>query len=304
MKNINVQLDSLDFTKPVSFYAKFYGLSENAIRNRFKKMGIYKKFLFTQGNTSTLRSGVLRAQYDHSPKVCLQCKVIIPYDARYNDYCSHKCSAIHTQKYGGNCCWSDVDKKRISEWAKKYAYKKPRERIKKICLCCHSEFEVTKAAVKKFCSRECSGKWIRETGYMKGKTGGYRKEAGRGKMGWYKGYYCNSTWELAWVIYQLDRGMRFKRNTEGFEYEFNKKRLKFYPDFILENGEYVEIKGWITDKDKAKFSAFPKTLNILYRKDMTPILNSVVSKYGKEYWKLYGRRLLVTANHAIRKRTK
>ena len=43
-----------------------------------------------------------------------------------------------------------------------------------------------------------------EKGYLKGKTGGIREGAGRSKSGWYKGYYCNSSYELAWVIYSLD----------------------------------------------------------------------------------------------------
>ena len=101
-----------------------------------------------------------------------------------------------------------------------------------------------------------------------------------------------STWELAWVMYQLDRGINFKRNTKGFEYEFKGKQLKFYPDFILENGEYVEIKGWVTEKDKSKFLTFPKTLNILYQKDMAPIINAIISKYGPEYWKCYEPKIL------------
>jgi hypothetical protein len=29
------------------------------------------------------------------------------------------------------------------------------------------------------------------------KVGGLREGSGRGKKGWYKGFYCRSTWELA-----------------------------------------------------------------------------------------------------------
>ena len=44
---------------------------------------------------------------------------------------------------------------------------------------------------------------------IKHAPGGKRHGSGRGKKGWYKGYYCDSTWELAWVIYQLDHGVKF-----------------------------------------------------------------------------------------------
>ena len=30
------------------------------------------------------------------------------------------------------------------------------------------------------------------------------KEFGYGKHGWYKEYWCDSSWELAYVIYNLD----------------------------------------------------------------------------------------------------
>ena len=62
----------------------------------------------------------------------------------------------------------------------------------------------------------------------------------------------------------------------------------YTPDFYLsETKEYIEIKGWVTDKDKAKFKGFTKKLTILYRKEMSPILGYVVKTYGKKYWELY-----------------
>ena len=51
----------------------------------------------------------------------------------------------------------------------------------------------------------------------------------------YKGYWCDSSWELAYVIYNLAQNIKFKRNYPGFTYIFNNKLRKFYPDFILED---------------------------------------------------------------------
>lgn len=46
-------------------------------------------------------------------------------------------------------------------------------------------------------SEETKNKW-KENPNM----GGLRHGSGRGKKGWYKGFYCRSTWELAWLVYQ------------------------------------------------------------------------------------------------------
>lgn len=75
------------------------------------------------------------------------------------------------------------------------------------------------------CSTECSGilngKHNHETQMIRHSSGGKREGSGRGKRGWYKGYYCDSSWELAWVIYNLDHGNQFKRNTNiYYEYEY------------------------------------------------------------------------------------
>lgn len=52
------------------------------------------------------------------------------------------------------------------------------------------------------------------------KSGGYRKNGGKGIRGWYKGYWCDSSWELAYVIYNLEHNIHFIRNTKGFNYKF------------------------------------------------------------------------------------
>lgn len=116
--------------------------------------------------------------------------------------------------------------------------------------------------------------------------GGYRNGSGRGKKGWYKGYWCDSSWELAWVIYNLEHNISFSRNTKGFEYTFNNKIFKYYPDFII-NDIYYEIKGYINDKTEAKIKSFPYKLVVLYKNDMKKYLDYVKEKYGKDFIKLY-----------------
>ena len=110
------------------------------------------------------------------------------------------------------------------------------------------------------------------------KNGGYRKGSGRGKSGWYKGYWCDSTWELAWVIYNIDHKINFERNTEGFEYTYLDKIFKYYPDFT-QGDIYYEIKGFMDKKNKAKLDQFPYDLVIISSEEIDFFIKYVKEKY-------------------------
>ena len=112
---------------------------------------------------------------------------------------------------------------------------------------------------------------------------------GKGKRGYYKGYYCQSSWELAYVIYCLNHGILISRNKEGFKYNWEQKQRTYFPDFVLPNGTYVEIKGYYDKKSEAKYVQFPKDkkLIVLKKEDMKPILEYVIEKYGKSFIDLY-----------------
>lgn len=121
------------------------------------------------------------------------------------------------------------------------------------------------------------------------KIGGYHKHGGKGHRGWYKGYWCDSSWELAWVIYNLDHGVKFERCKEKFKYEFEGKQSTYNPDFILSSGEYVEIKGWTCPRWFAKVNAFPKgkILLIIGKDKIQKYLDYVIIKYGTNFISLY-----------------
>ncbi len=53
------------------------------------------------------------------------------------------------------------------------------------------------------------------------------------KRGWYKGYRVDSSWELAFVMYNIDHSIPFERNIDGFEYVYEGKTRLFYPDFKM-----------------------------------------------------------------------
>lgn len=133
---------------------------------------------------------------------------------------------------------------------------------------------------------------IKKTAAKRHSIGGLRKGSGRGKKGWYQGYFCDSSWELAWVIYSLDHDVQFERNRESFGYTYLGKVKRFYPDFLLEDGTLVEIKGFKTDEYRAKLESFPKDRKLitLYKNEMKVYLDYATAKFGKDFTNVYENR--------------
>ena len=151
--------------------------------------------------------------------------------------------------------------------------------IEKECVICKKIFLSYKKYPGKFCSHKCVI-YDQQHGFkfLPKIKGGYREGSGRSKSGWYKGIFCNSTYELVWVIYNLDHNIQFSRNNQGFEYTYNNQKLKYYPDFIQNNG-YIEIKGFLRPNDKEKFKQFPHSLIILYKNDIKYMFKYIKEKY-------------------------
>lgn len=82
---------------------------------------------------------------------------------------------------------------------------------------------------RKTCSVECEkehhrrfrNKYIAEHGLVEFDKKGY-------KYGWYKGHHCDSSWELAYLMYHLDNNISIERNNNKFfEYQFEGRVHKF-----------------------------------------------------------------------------
>lgn len=117
------------------------------------------------------------------------------------------------------------------------------------------------------------------------KLGGYVQGAGRGKKGWYKGFFCDSSWELAYVIYCLEHNIDIIRNTEKLKYIWQGAVKNYIPDFVVQ-GIVTEIKGYKTEQWFAKLAANPD-VTVLYEKDLEAVLKYVKNKYGKDFISLY-----------------
>lgn len=222
-------------------------------------------------------------EYNENPRCCKYCQSPISYELKNEQsYCSRSCAAKeNNKKRDWKSEWPEERRKYFSDIAKKN-----QPRTKRKCLNCGKDFEAYPKSKRKCCSHKCASEWVKNTGYLKGKCGGYREKGGRGKQGWYNGYYCNSSWELAWIIYQLEHDIIPERNKEGFPYSFNNQQKKYYPDFKIGN-EYYEIKGYHSKQVDAKIKQFPHKLTILHKQDLTEVFDYVIDKYGKDFIKLY-----------------
>jgi hypothetical protein len=117
--------------------------------------------------------------------------------------------------------------------------------------------------------------------------GGYERGSGRGKKGWCRGHWCDSTYELVFVVYALDHEIEFERNLELFPYEFEGRVQRWIPDFRLADGTYVEIKGYLSPQALAKFEFFYRPLLVLARAELQDMFEYVWRTYGRNLVQLY-----------------
>ncbi len=284
----NLDLETLDYTKPVSYYEQLFDVPKTTLKRFFKQKGVYHRFPLIGGQETARQKAVqIRLEYELNPKSCRQCTKALNYNQRRSTFCSSSCSQKH--RYISNPSLGkkqgEETRRRIKEgtWQKPSPPPTPLSpREIRHCKQCDKEMQLLPCySHRKYCSRKCANE-----GY-EGGGGGYREGSGRGKSGWYKGFFCNSSWELAWVIYHLDKKVSFIRNTKGFPYIFEEAEHIYYPDYILATGEYIEIKGYSTSQWEAKRLQFPYKLVVLSKQEMKPIIEYVKQHYGCDYIKLY-----------------
>jgi hypothetical protein len=216
--------------------------------------------------------------------ICKKCGKEFEQSKGLISYCSLECRNSRV--------WSEEDKYKKSESAKKsdkvkiannlIAKEFIKERVGKKCEVCDKTMNLLPSKQHQlFCSTKCY-----KLSENQKNCGGYRKGSGVGKSGWYKSYWCDSSWELAWVIYNLENNILFERNKKSFEYVHDNKILKYFPDFVI-SGVYYEIKGYVTEKTISKINQFSGELIIIGKKEIKPYIKYVTEKYGYDFIKLY-----------------
>jgi hypothetical protein len=192
----------------------------------------------------------------------------------------HFCSSSCSSKF--NNIRTEEQRAKISKNLKIYYSENEhvckKERTIKICPVCGESFGVVPSSLGQiYCSRKCKdGDENKNTENM----GGYRKGSGRGKSGWYKGYFCDSTYELAFLIYCLDHNIEIKRCYRKFSYGDGKY---YHPDFIVDD-VIVEIKGYMTDEVLEKAKSIPDEIKyeILTKKELKKHFNYISEQYHKK----------------------
>lgn len=88
----------------------------------------------------------------------------------------------------------------------------------------------------------------------------------------YKGEKFHGTWELKYAQWLDSQNIRWRKPKENFHYELNGTSHRYTPDFyLIDEMCYVEIKGYETEKDRAKWDQFPLKLKVLKGKELNEL---------------------------------
>ena len=119
----------------------------------------------------------------------------------------------------------------------------------------------------------------------------------------YKNVKFDSSWELAFYLYNLNLNKPIKRCTKSFEYEFEGNKHSYFPDFEIED-KIFEVKGdhflnkeglMICPFDRAKDGLFQakqqcgikNNVILITRKEITLYLDYMENKYGKNWKEIF-----------------
>lgn len=212
------------------------------------------------------RKNNIKEMYLKDPNRCKNCNTPLSHNIRNNKFCSSSCSAKYNNKKRG--CRSNKTKLKISETLKNIERKPVSKTVcniqSKICSICNNIFIIRNHSKhsRKTCSKFCKNQLIRLSAVS-------QEKHGSGKKGIYKGIRCDSTWELAYLIYHLDHNIKIERCTEKRQYIKNGVVRTYIPDFKTEQG-IIEIKGFMSNTAKLK---------LLFNKDIIVIDKESIKKY-------------------------
>lgn len=162
-----------------------------------------------------------------------------------------------------------------------YKRAKPKRRF---CEACGKPIIDVQFKHSKYCSVDCRvSKRHEKLSHAAKTTGfaGYNEAYKKAKRGWYKGFWCGSSWELAFLLWALDHKLNIKRCDKVLKYEFEGKLRRYYPDFEIDDIIY-EIKGYEDKFAKAKQQAFPNVVVLKYA-EMKDKIEYVKNTYGNEF---------------------
>ena len=97
---------------------------------------------------------------------------------------------------------------------------------------------------------------------------------GRTKQQIIDGIVCQGQWEVDFYLWCKHNQISCERCDEWFDYEWQGSR-RYNPDFYLpEQDLYIEVKGYATERDHAKWRDFPKRLTVINKQCIMSIRNN------------------------------
>ena len=158
----------------------------------------------------------------------------------------------------------------------------------RICKYCGNIFSTLIRKRSKYCSDDCKIKDMHDKLSAVAKEnnlGGYHPNSiKKHHHGTYKGIHCDSSWELAYLVWCLEHDISIKRCEEIRYYKLNKKTLKYFPDFIVDN-QIIEIKGYFDEKSRIKSEQNPD-IKVLFYDDLKEMIEYTINKYGNNFWEI------------------
>lgn len=225
---------------------------------------------------SSFREKTKKMLKKDTKKICPNCAS--SFFHKINKYCSKECShkrilSSETKNKISASMKLGLKEGRVFSLKEYNKNSKKKEDITLFCQQCQKEFFVRPHKKnQKYCSPIC----------RKNNIGGYREHSGNSKSGYYKGIFCNSTYELAWVIYMIDKKIPFKR----FNGILSNEKIKYIPDFLVSETKIIEIKGYYQSSvdEKAELAkSLGYEIEILYKEDLKEIFEYVKETYKTNY---------------------
>ena len=225
-------------------------------------------------------------------------------------YCEN-CGRLMTEKFGSGrfCCRACANSRQLSEETRQKIRSSIQTTVgigaenlwhinamqkytqnSKYCVICGKALPYESRA-RQTCSKTCKSTLLGLKVKVAVKQhGGNFNNTRNAKYGTYKGIQCDSSYELAYLIYCLDHNISIIRNTQGFQYTYNNQIHTYYPDFIVD-GVYVEIKNYWSEQVQAKIDALPESIKytIIYKDQIKKYINYCKATYGKDFTLLYDR---------------
>ena len=232
----------------------------------------------TQHNQSIHRKQQELQQWISEEHKCQRCGITMTEKFGSGKFCSRKCS-------NARCFTAEAiaKKSRSAKDAKFHELTANLENYcqnPKLCVVCNSILPY-KFRFRKTCSDDCKYKLLRQRELESYSKAGYKEKCTQRKHGYYKGFHCDSSWELAYVIYNLDHNIQFSECPLYFLYADTADSIhRYYPEFI-EDGCIIEIKGQMNDNVYRKISAVDNyPVKLLTYSDIKPMIEYVQKTYN------------------------